>query len=139
MPRIGGAVMEDKFTKIEDSLWKNKDLTLLGVNIFALIQRREQGSQKACTESATNMAEHFHVSLNTLKREVKELAQGGYILKQVIRGIGWKLNTLPPQGEPSQGRPTEGWESTHTGLGVKPQRVGGEPSQKKKPKFGFFF
>ena len=69
-----------------------KELTPLGLHIYAHVANREKGSYGACTESVARMAARFHVSNRSIIREINKMVKDGFLTKAVIPGKGQKLN-----------------------------------------------
>lgn len=84
---------DNPFTAYYDWLFEDmKELTPLGIHIYAHVANREKGSYGACTESVARMAARFHVSNRSIIREINKMVKDGFLTKVVIPGKGQKLN-----------------------------------------------
>lgn len=84
---------DNPFTAYYDWLFEDmKELTPLGIHIYAHVANREKGPHGACTESVAHMAARFHVSNRSILREINRMVKDGFLTKVVIPGKGQKLN-----------------------------------------------
>lgn len=105
--------MTDPFVPLfQPAMIEFKNLTLAG--LFGLIWRRAQNGTGRCTASHQHMAETLGITVRTIQREIKKLAENGYIEDH--------------KPEARERMTTHEYSITPKGLGLVPDQIGDKTS-----------